>query len=140
MRSDDGKITAEIDDAVHDADVAADLRGAVCGVFLDDTAEVQAHARRAEPQVRSLPVDAVPAATCARALDRRCARHAARLQVPQPGQRAGGDVEAAAALRVQRRREVEQVGGFIVHYYTFAGVGAVADLRDQAVAAIMRIL
>src|SRR4051812_26266219 len=63
-------------------------------------------------------------------------RHASALCVPQLCQSTRGDVEAAVALRMQRRGEIEQVRGFLVDLDR----AACGDACEQAVAAVMRIL
>ena len=87
----------------------------------------------------SLPVHALPAAALTRDFDFSSARHASALQVPQLGQRAGGDVETAIALLMQRRGKVQQVGGLVIDVDWVTRIRTRADARDQTVVAIVRV-
>src|SRR5581483_12118550 len=88
----------------------------------------------------TLPAHALPAATRSRHGDVFRGGHAAVRGVPKLDQRAGRDVEAAAAFGVERRGEIEEIGGLGVDVEARARIRARADRGNEAVVAVMRIL
>src|SRR5260370_40462676 len=93
---------AEVDDAGRHAGVTAQLCATIRGVFLDHATEVEAHARHAQPQAWTVPVDAMPAADVHGLCDFVGAWHASALGIPPARGDARGGIEQARASRAQR--------------------------------------
>nr|WP_293244194.1 hypothetical protein [Panacagrimonas sp.] len=139
MRSDHADVAPELDQAMFDPVLAADLGRGIRGVLLHESAEVQLHPGPWQRDPRPFPSHLRPSHQRQQGLDLLHRRQPTRPKVPGAAKYARRDIEPTAALDMRLSRVVEQAGGFVVHPDALAGSGRGVDARREAVGLVARV-
>jgi hypothetical protein len=115
MGTDDADITTEIDESMRNIVLHADRGGPVCGIFLDDTPQVQLHPCSTEFKPGFAPVQTLPPDNFQNFADGFWCRQLPAPEIPDPAQHPRADIEEALTLLPAGLGIIQQVGGFFIN-------------------------